>query len=58
MITLTETVNVRKSMSEDAEKVATAFAGEQVTVILSYAEGWTKVNYGDKTGFIKTELLR
>ena len=58
VITLTETVNVRKSMSEDAEKVATAFAGEQVTVILSYAEGWTKVNYGDKTGFIKTELLR
>ena len=45
-------------MSEDSEKVATAFAGEQVTVILSYAEGWTKVTYGDKTGFIKTEVLR
>lgn len=58
VITLSETVNVRKSMSEDSDKVAVAFAGEQVTVILSYAEGWTKVNYGDKTGFIKTELLR
>ena len=58
MITLSDTVNVRKSMSEDSEKVATAFAGEQVTVILSYAEGWTKVTYGDKTGFIKTEVLR
>ena len=45
-------------MSEDAEKVAVAFEGEQVTVVFSYAEGWTKVNYGDKTGFIKTELLR
>ena len=58
VITLSDTVNVRKSMSEDSEKVATAFAGEQVTVILSYAEGWTKVTYGDKTGFIKTEVLR
>ncbi len=58
VITLSETVNVRKSMSEESDKVATAFAGEQVTVILSYAEGWTKVNYGDTTGFIKTELLR
>ena len=58
VITLSETVNVRKSMSEEAEKVAVAFAGDQVTVILSYAEGWTKVTYGDKTGFIKTELLR
>ena len=58
VITLSQTVNVRKSMSEDAEKVAVAFEGEQVTVVFSYAEGWTKVNYGDKTGFIKTELLR
>lgn len=58
VITLTESVNVRKSMSEDAEKVAVAFAGEQVTVIFSYAEGWTKVSYGEKTGFIKTELLQ
>ncbi len=58
VITLKETVNVRKSMSEDAERVVVAIAGDQVTVILSYAEGWTKVTYGDKTGFIKTELLQ
>ncbi len=58
VITIKESVNVRKSMGEDAEKIATAFAGETVTVIMSYAEGWTKVTYGDKTGFIKTELLQ
>ncbi len=58
VITIKESVNVRKSMGEDAEKIATAFAGEKVTVIMSYAEGWTKVTYGDKTGFIKTELLK
>ena len=58
VLTIKESVNIRKSMGEDAEKVATAFAGEKVTVIMSYAEGWTKVTYGDKTGFIKTELLQ
>ena len=58
VITIQQSVNIRKSMGEDAEKIATAFAGEKVTVIMSYAEGWTKVTYGDKTGFIKTELLQ
>lgn len=58
VITIQESVNLRKSMGEDAEKLATIFAGEKVTVIMSYAEGWTKVTYGDKTGFIKTDLLQ
>ena len=58
VITLKESVNVRKAMGEDAEKIATAFAGEKVTVIMSYAEGWTKVTYAGQTGFIKTSLLQ
>ena len=58
VITIQQSVNLRKSMGEDAEKIATVFAGEKVTVVMSYAEGWTKVTYGDKTGFIKTELLQ
>lgn len=58
VITIQQSTNIRESMSEDSAKVATAFAGEKVTVIMSYAEGWTKVTYGDKTGYIKTELLQ
>lgn len=58
VVRLKETVNVRKSMGSDSDKVATAFAGEKVTVIMSYAEGWTKVEYAGKTGFIKTSLLQ
>lgn len=58
VITIQESTNIRESMSQDAAKVATAFAGEKVTVIMSYAEGWTKVSYGDKTGYIKTDLLQ
>lgn len=58
VITIKESTNIRESMSETSSKVATAFSGEKVTVIMSYAEGWTKVSYGDKTGYIKTELLQ
>lgn len=57
-ILLSNTVNVRASMSETADKVGTAFAGEKVTVIMSYAEGWTKVNWNGTTGFVKTEFLK
>lgn len=58
VITIKESTNIRESMSQDSAKVATAFAGEKVTVVMNYAEGWTKVTYGDKTGYIKTELLQ
>lgn len=56
-ITLSAAVNIRESMDESSSKVGTAFAGETVTVVMSYAEGWTKVSWGDKTGYIKTEVL-
>ncbi len=58
VITLTNTVNVRSSMSETASKTAVAYAGSQVTVQMSYAEGWTKVTYGNKEGYVKTEFLK
>ncbi len=58
VITLKDSVNVRASMSETAEKVGTAFSGEKVTVVMSYAEGWTKVNWNGTIGYIKTSLLQ
>lgn len=57
-ITLSESVNVRVSMSESAEKVGLAFQGDTVKVIMSYAEGWTKVEWNGQTGYIKTELIK
>ena len=57
-ITLTNTVNVRESMSESASKVAVAYSGSTVEVIMMYEEGWTKVKYDDKTGYIKSEYLK
>ena len=57
-ITLSDSVNVRVSMSETADKVGLAYQGDTVKVIQSYAEGWTKVEWKGQTGYIKTELIK
>ncbi|WP_033154330.1 SH3 domain-containing protein [Pseudobutyrivibrio ruminis] len=57
-VTLTSTVNIRSAMDSSASKVAVAYAGEEVEVVMSYAEGWTKVKYGKKEGYIRTDLLQ
>ncbi len=56
-VTMGEGLNVRVSMGEDAERLGTAEAGDTVTVVLSYAEGWTKVEWNGQTGYIRTDLL-
>ena len=58
VIMLENTTNIRSGMSEDSGKVGTAYAGEKVTVVMSYAEGWTKVKWNGETGYIKTSLLQ
>ena len=48
---------VREGMSTDTKQVASANPGDSVKVILSYQEGWTKVECKGKTGYIRTDLL-
>lgn len=57
-IMLMDTVNVRESMNEDADRLGVAYQGENVTVVMEYQEGWTKVNWNGKIGFIKTDFLK
>lgn len=57
-VTLSDSVNVRVSMSETADRVGLAYQGDTVEVIQSYAEGWTKVKWNGETGYIKTELIK
>lgn len=52
-----ETVNIRSGMSQDSDKVGTAYAGESYTKIMDYADGWTKVEYNGSEAYIKTEFL-
>lgn len=58
VITLNSTTNIRSAMSETADKVGVAYMGEKVKVVMSYAEGWTKVTWNGKTGYVKTDLLQ
>ena len=57
-VRLSDTTNIRSSMSETADRVGVAYSGETVKVIESYAEGWSKVEWNGKTGYIKTDLLQ
>jgi uncharacterized protein YgiM (DUF1202 family) len=57
-VTLSDSVNVRASMSETSDRVGLAFQGDVVKVIQSYAEGWTKVEWNGQTGYIKTDLIK
>ena len=52
-----ETVKLRKSESTDADVLARIYAGSTVNVIQQYANGWAKVEYDKKTGYIKSEYL-
>ena len=45
-------------MSETSDRVGLAYKGDVLTVVMSYAEGWTKVTWNGQTGFVKTEYLK
>ena len=56
--TTTETVNVRSSDSEQAEKMGKATQGTTLQVVEQLVNGWTKVLFDGKEGFIKSEYLQ
>lgn len=55
--TVTDTVNIRKSASTSADKLGVCYPGEELEVIMKQADGWTKVKYNGKTGYVKSEFL-
>ncbi len=58
VITLTEATKVREGKSTETDVVDTLYKGEKVTVVMSYEEGWTKVEWSGKTGYIRSDLLQ
>lgn len=52
-----ETINVRKKASTSSDKVTVCYQGEPVEVIMKQADGWTKIKYKNKTGYVKSEFL-
>lgn len=52
------TVNVRESDSEKAEKIGKVSGGSKVQVQVVQLNGWTKIVFEGKDGYIKTEFLQ
>lgn len=57
-VRLSSAVNIRKNMDEDSGRVGLAYAGEKVTVQKVYENGWSKVLYNGKEGYMKTEYIK
>ncbi len=55
--TVKTTVNIRASASEKAERLGVCYEGDKLDVIMKQADGWTKVKYSKKTGYVKSEFL-
>lgn len=56
--TASTTVNVRSSDSEQADKLGKVTGGETVQVQEVGVNGWTKIVYDGKDGYIKSEYLQ
>ncbi len=56
-VTVKENVRIRSGASETSEKLATAYAGEKLEVIMKQADGWTKIKYKDKTAYVKSDYV-
>ena len=54
----TTTVNVRSSDSEQADKLGKASGGTKLEVLEQRVNGWTKVLFEGKEGYIKSEFLQ
>ena len=55
--TVKTTVNVRASASEKADRLGVCYEGDKLEIIMKQADGWTKVKYKNKTGYVKSEFL-
>lgn len=54
----TTTVNVRSSDSEQADKLGKVPGGQKVQVLEQRANGWSKIVFEGKDGYIKSEYLQ
>lgn len=52
-----ESVKVRKSASTDSEALGTAYAGDELELVMKQADGWTKIKYKGQTAFVKSDYV-
>lgn len=56
-VTVKTSVNVRKSASENGEKLGLAYAGDELELVMKQADGWTRVKYNGQTAFVKSDYV-
>ncbi|MCR5282363.1 MAG: SH3 domain-containing protein [Lachnospiraceae bacterium] len=56
-VTAKESVNVRKSASQDSEKIGVAYQGEHFKLLQAQGDGWCKIEFNGQTGYVKTEFV-
>ncbi len=56
-VTVKENVRIRSGASETSDKLATAYAGDKLEVIMKQADGWTKIKYKGKTAYVKSDYV-
>lgn len=56
-VTVSETVNVRKTANIEGEQIGVAYAGESFPLIGSTDGEWTQIIYNGQTGYIKSEFI-
>ena len=49
---LTTTVNIRSSASENADRIAVGYSGDEVEIIMKQADGWSRVRFNGGSGYI------
>ncbi len=52
-----DSYNVRSGKKDDAKKVGSTKKGDELKIIKNYPDGWTKIEWDDETGYVKTKLL-
>lgn len=56
-VTVKENVRIRSGASETSDKIATAYMGQKLDVIMKQADGWTKIKYNGKTAYVKSDFV-
>ena len=54
---VSDTVKLRAGQSTDTDVLKVIYTGSTVNVVEQYSNGWAKVEYEKKTGYIKSEFL-
>ena len=56
-VTVIDNVRIRSGASENSEKIATAYVGEKLELIMKQADGWTKIKYNGQIAYVKSEFV-